>query len=268
MDRMAMSEMTTYRWSFEEDVQYYLDAGICGIGVWRQKLADFGEEKGAELLRESGLKVSSLLWAGGFTGSEGRTHRESINDAREAIRLAALLEAGCLILYTGSRGGHTQNHSRRLVRKAIEQLSPLASELKVELALEPMHAGCAGEWTFLTDLDATLKLIHAVDCPQLKLVFDSYHLMQVESVLNRLEEIVPHIAVVQLGDAQQPPCGEQNRCCLGKGVLPLRELVRGLVEVGYQGFFEVELLGEDMEFSNYEELLSESKHALEGLLVE
>ena len=93
MARISMNELTTYRWSFEEDVQQYAKAGFDAIAVWRHKLSDFGEEKGAELIAESGLKVSSLLWAGGFTGSDGRSHKESVEDAHDAIRLAANLGA-------------------------------------------------------------------------------------------------------------------------------------------------------------------------------
>lgn len=85
MPRLSMNEMTTYRWSFEEDVARYTAAGIGAIGVWRQKLSDFGEDKGVELLAESGLQVSNLLWAGGFTGSDGRSLRDSIDDALEAV---------------------------------------------------------------------------------------------------------------------------------------------------------------------------------------
>ena len=57
---LSMNEMTTYRWSFEEDVQHYSAAGIEAIGVWRQKLADYGEEKGIELLSETGRGNRSL----------------------------------------------------------------------------------------------------------------------------------------------------------------------------------------------------------------
>src|SRR5215470_16418267 len=109
MARLSMNEMTTYRWSFEEDVVNYRAAGIPAIGVWRQKLSDFGEEKGIELLADSGMTVSNLLWAGGFTGSDGHTFRESMDDASEAIRLAGQLKAGCLIVYSGARAGHTHN---------------------------------------------------------------------------------------------------------------------------------------------------------------
>lgn len=267
MERLAISEMTTYSWSFEEDVHRYAKAGITGIGVWRQKLSDYGDEKGAELLREHGLKVSSLQWAGGFTGSDGRTHKESIEDAREAVQLAASLQAGCLILYTGARGGHTHNHARRLVCAAIREISPLANELNVPLAIEPMHRGCAGEWTFLTDLDETLRLIDAVECPLLKLTFDCYHLAQDTTALSRLDEIVPHIALVQLGDAKGPPTGEQNRCCLGEGMIPLREIVAGLSDAGYDGFYEVELMGEEIEAADYHDLLTQSKQAWDELLI-
>ena len=95
MTRLAVSEMTTFRWSFEEDVQHYSEAGIEAIGIWRQKLSDFGEEKGIELLRDSGLKVSSLMWAGGFTGSDGRSYKESVADARDAIQVAAWEPSVC-----------------------------------------------------------------------------------------------------------------------------------------------------------------------------
>ncbi len=266
MARLSMNEMTTFRWSFEEDVQNYVAAGIDGIAVWRQKLSDFGEGKGAELLAESELAVSSLLWAGGFTGSDGRSHKESVEDAIDAVRLAADLKAGCLIVYTGSRSGHTHNHARRLFKSALKELSPVASERGVSLAVEPMHEGCAADWTFLTNLSETLDLMQAIDCPQLKLAFDAYHLGQDRTALDRIPEIAPLTAIVQLGDAKQPPNGEQNRCRLGDGDVPLQEIVTSLIEAGYGGFFDVELMGEDVENADYAELIQQSKQTFAELV--
>ncbi len=261
MDRLSISEMTTYRWSFEEDVQNYVAAGIHGIGVWRQKLSDFGEEKGIELLRESGLSVSSVLWAGGFTGSEGRTYKESIEDAKEALELAASLDAGCLVVYTGARSGHTHNHARRLIRGAISELAPLAAKRNVTLAVEPMHVGCAAEWTFLTEIDEALEFINSITDANLKLVFDTYHLGQSAGIVDRLADLVPHIGLVQLGDAKGPPSGEQNRCPLGDGNIRLRDIVVRLNESGYNGSYEVELMGEGVESSSYNDLIQKSQRA-------
>jgi sugar phosphate isomerase/epimerase len=254
-----MNEMTTYRWSFEKDVHQYSAAGITGISVWRQKLSDYGEEKGIELLQEVGLDVASVLWAGGFTGSDGRSYKESVADAREAIRVGAALDAGCLVLYSGPRGGHTVNHAKRLLRGALNDLLPIADEFGVTLAIEPMHAGCAAEWTFLTDLRDTEALIDEFATPSLKMAFDTYHFGYDTGVLERLPSLLPKLAIVHLGDAKVTPNGEQNRCRLGDGVLPLSTFVGALKHHGYEGYCDVELMGEEIENSDYSELLRHSK---------
>ncbi|MGE0758436.1 MAG: sugar phosphate isomerase/epimerase family protein [Pirellulaceae bacterium] len=264
MVRFCMNEMTTFRWSFEEDVQQYVSQGIRAISVWRPKLSDYGEDKGIELLQEAGLEVASLLWAGGFTGSDGRSYRECVTDAKEAIRVAAAMKADCLLLYSGPRGGHTINHARRLLRNALRDLLPLAEENEVTLALEPMHEGCAADWTFLTDVHETIGLINEFASPRLRLAFDTYHFGFNRCLVDRIAELVPAIAIVQLGDGRCAPQGEQSRCRLGEGVLPLQELVANLLQAGYRGYFDVELMGEEIENGDYRELLQHSKSTFEG----
>ena len=228
MAQLSMNETTTYRWSFEEDVVAYAAAGIPAIGVWRQKLSDFGLARAIELLSQHRLKVSHLFWAGGFTGSDGRSFRESLDDTAEALRTAAELHAQSLVICTGTRAGHTHNHARRLVKDALLELVPLATTLGVWLAVEPMHPGCAAHCTFLTNLDDTLAVLDAVAHPQVKLVLDTYHLCQDPAIVARIPQIVGRVALVQLGDARCPPSGEQNRCHLGTGTIPLPEIVGAL----------------------------------------
>ena len=264
MTKLAVSETTTYRWSFEEDVQKYAEAGIKGIGVWRQKLSDFGEDRGIELLRDTGLTVSSLHWAGGFTGSDGRTYQDSIVDARDAIQLASRLNAECLLVYSGAKAGHTHNHARRLFRSALREMLDEAGSVDLTLAVEPMHSACAGGWTFLTSLEETLTIIDEFSDERLKLAFDTYHFGHQESILDLLTEVAPRIALVQLGDAQRPPAGEQDRCLLGEGVLPLAAIVATVQNAGFRGHFEVELMGEDVEGLDYSDLLAQSKRAFDS----
>lgn len=266
MARVSMNELTTYRWSFEEDVLHYRSAGLRAMSVWRHKLSDFGEEKGAELLRDCGLKTASLLWAGGFTGNDGRNFEESVEDARDAMRVAALLDADNLLVYPGARAGHTRSHARRLLKLALTELVPMADEFGVTLALEPMHEGCATDWTFLTDLDETLEQLAGFNSPHVKLAFDTYHLGHCPRILQRIAELAPRTAIVQLGDARTAPKGEQNRCRLGEGKLPLREIVRAYEAAGYAGYYDVELMGEDIESSDYHELLRGSLDAVERLV--
>jgi sugar phosphate isomerase/epimerase len=266
MAELSISETTTFRWSFEEDVEQYRAAGIAAIGVWRHKLSDCGQARAIDLLGNGGLRVSHLFWAGGFTGSDGRSHRESIEDAAEAVRTAAALDCRTLVLYSGPRAGHTANHARRLLQAALKELIPLAAEMQVTLAFKPMHPGCAAEWTFLTSLDDTLDLLQTVASPQVKLALDTYHLGQQGDLPGRIAKIVPHIAIVQLGDARQPPNGEQNRCRLGEGVVPLPEIIAALKAGGYDGYYDVELLGEEVEAHDYRSLLEHAKQAFRALV--
>jgi len=264
MALFSMNELTTYRWSFEDDVQRYADAGIRSIGVWRQKLSDYGEVKGIELLDEMGLCVSNLMWAGGFTGSDGRSFNDALDDAYEAIRLTADLRAECLIVYSGGRGGHTTNHANRLLKDALKALAPVARDLDVTLALKPMDAGCASDWTFLTELSETMTLLDEFDSSVIQLAFDTYHLGLDPVAIELLSEIVPRIAIVQLGDARQRPTGEQNRCRLGEGAVPFAKILAKLTDGGYRGSYDVKLLGDDIESFDYDELLLHSKEKFES----
>ena len=266
LPRLSMSEVTTYRWSFEQDVRHYREAGYEAIGVWRQKLSDFGEEDGVDLLAESGLRVTNLLWAGGFTGSDGRGLDDAIDDGAQAIRLAGAMNAGCLIVYTGGRNNHTFRHAERLFRTAIDQLLNFAEAADVTLAIEPMHPACAAEWTFLTDLEATMALVESFASKHLKMVFDAYHFGHDHAVLANLKEIVPYTALVQLGDRLSAHNIDHDRCPLGQGVVPLSEIISQLLEAGYEGDFDVELVGQDIELSDYCNLLSTSRQAFAALL--
>jgi sugar phosphate isomerase/epimerase len=265
MVQLSINEVTTYRWSFEEDVERYVAAGIPAIGVWRPKLSDFGEEKGVELLVDSGLKVSNLLWAGGFTGSDGRSYRDSVEDASEAIRLAGALQADCLVVYSGSRAGHTHQHARRLLCDALEALLPLADQNGVTLAIEPMHAACATDWTFLTSLKDAIQIVDKFRHERIKIVYDTYHLGHEPEVLDRLPAAIPHIAIVHLGDGESPPGREQKRTRLGNGNIPLRHISTALLNAGYDGYFDVELIGEEIEAADYPKLLEHSKRAVSEL---
>ena len=265
MPRLSMNELTTYRWSLPDDVDAYLAAGYDAIGVWRQKIEDFGEEAAIDLLSQSGLAVSNLLWCGGFTGSDGRSYQESVDDALAAIRLAAALNAGCLVVYSGGRNGHTLRHARRLFSMALDELLPLAEAADVTLAIETMHPACAADWTYLTQLDEALQLVDETNSPSLKVVVDTYHSCEAIAKHPRLDSLIPHIAVVQLGDRHCPPDINHDRCRLGEGTLQIREAVQALMEAGYQGDFDIELLGEDIETRCYFRLLEESRETFDAL---
>lgn len=267
MNTVSINQLTTLRWSFAEDAQGYARRGFQGIGIYRPKLEDFGIDRAVELLEESDLSVTSLSWAGGFTGSDGRSIDEAVADGMAAVQEAAALGAETLILIAGGRNNHIRTHARRTVCDAVRRLAIIAEEFGVRLSLEPIHRGCGSEWSFVNDLRSTLDIIEMVASPQLGLVLDTYHLMD-DQIDEWLVDIAPHLDLVQLGDARHAPLGEMNRCLLGTGEVPLRPLVSRLRECGYDGPWEVELIGEDVEALSYDDLLDHTRRYLDDVLAE
>ncbi len=126
------------------------------------------------------------------------------------------------------------------------------------MALEPMHPACAGECTFLTSLADTLAFLDQLGSKQVMLSFDTYYLGSCEHSLDLIRSAANRTAVVHLADGH-PPDEEQHRTPLGRGTVPLRELVCALADGGYDGDFDVELFGDDISPDSYECLLRESK---------
>lgn len=253
-----MSQLTTLRWSLSDEVVQLKETGFEAIGLWRPKVVDFGEERAAELIRDAGLRVSSLSFAGGFTGSCGFSYLEAITDGCQAINLAQTVGADNLIVVSGAQNGHTDRHSRRLVVDGLRALGDHAGDSRLKISLLPMHRHFRSRWTFLNSLDAALELINQVAHPQIKLAFDVYHLMAEPQLVSRISEIVNQIGVVQISDADRSPQSDQDRLVPGHGTIPLKEIVHGFQSAGYNGYFDIQVWSGRVWKSNYAHLIEQS----------
>ena len=265
MPKLSINESTTRLWSFEQDVLAYQECGVDALGVQRQKVAEFGEERAIELLAETRLRVSNLVGGGGFTGAGGRGFRDSVQDALAGIELAAELRAGCFVLTSGPRWGHTTNHARRLVVDALKELAPAARERQVRLALEPTHRSYADRESFVSTLDDAIELIDGAGQAEVGVVLDTHHVGQEDRLIEKIEEHAGRIAIVQLGDWSDLGEGRGGRARLGEGTLPLKHIVRSLDAAGYDGFYDVEVSSDGISESEYPELLRQSRDAFEAL---
>ena len=235
--------------------------GIAGIGLWRPRVADFGEERTAELLADSNVRATSIAWAGGFTGSTGLSFNEAVEDSCEAIQLAAKCQANCVHIACGGRRGHTLNHARRLVVDALRRLGDYAGQHQVALALRPMPTAYARHWSFLTELDETLELLDHCQHPAVKLGLSTCQLLPQSGWLERLTEISDRLATVQLNDTpQQQHRVENDHCMIGTGQAPVKRIVAALKTAGFAGHFEVDLWSESLwKQTDYTETIQEAR---------
>ncbi len=266
MVHFAVNQRLTPRWSFEQDLAAWAQADVPGLGLLRAKVADLEVAQVKKLLDQHGRGVSSVSWIGGFTGSDGRRFRDSVADAQAALELAAQLGASCVVALSGSRGGHTHNHARRLFRDALQELAPAAEEHDLLLVVETVHPRLPQTHNFLASLDDALELLEKVGHPQVKLLLDLYHAAAEKDLAERLPELVPRIGLVQLADADEEPQEQEDRCLLGQGTLPLEQIVAALKQNGYQGPWEVELGGPRIESMDPLQVLQHTRAACLWLL--
>lgn len=259
--KLSLSQLTTMRWSLLEEVLQLKVLGFEGIGLWRPKVAEFGEDLAADVIREAGVSVSSLSFVGGFTGSNGFSYEDALADARDAIRDAELLGADNLIVVSGARNRHTIRHSRRLLTDALGELSEFAMLRGVRLSLLPMHNFFSPSWTYLHTLDETLELLGRVDHPSVGLAFDTYHLWREPHLLERIPELVPFTGLVQLSDSRRAPQTDSDRCFPGEGRIPLHEIVQAFRQTGFDGHFELQVWSDEAWSQPIDEVMQRCRDA-------
>jgi sugar phosphate isomerase/epimerase len=255
---VAISQLTTARWELSQEVACFAEHGFENISIWRSKLSDIGIRSAVTCLRDAGLRASSLQWAGGFTGSDGRSFAESVADATEAIEQAAELSAGILVVHSGCRGGHTRSHAVRLLGHALDHLTPIAAAAGVTLALKPLHPVAADGCSFLTSLEEAVRFVELRADPTIRVALDLWHFGDAPALGGLLPMLATATAVVQVADRVGVPAAGMDRLPVGHGSLPLESVIADLVELGYEGPVEFDPVGESVELLGYPGVVHES----------
>ncbi|MEL7496928.1 MAG: sugar phosphate isomerase/epimerase family protein [Planctomycetota bacterium] len=245
----SICQFSTSTWKLTEDIVRYKNYGIESIGVWRRKLEACGLEQAVDLLFDSKLNVSSLHWSGGFTGADS-TRDEAIEDTYDAIRLAARINAGTLLVHPGASNGHIFNHIHRVVRDSYEQTLTFAEDYGVSISIEPILDHPYSPWTIYQSLDQYLELLD--EFPNLGICLDLYHVGLFDEAFDRLAEYADRIKLVQLADRTMESLTRsqaftnrryQYRLPLGQGDIAIESWLERLQSFGYRGPYEVEIHG-------------------------
>src|SRR2546423_14796045 len=87
LERFSLNVATTKYWPLADAVAGCVEAGVANIGLWREETIAYGLDRAAALVRDAGLRVTSLC-RGGFFTADGWP-----DDNRRAIEEAAGLGA-------------------------------------------------------------------------------------------------------------------------------------------------------------------------------
>lgn len=231
--RISVSSICSIRQTLEQDLELWADLGIDHVGLIAPKLEAAGWEEGKKAILDADLRVSSMsAYRDEFVGS-----------------LPFTSAIGADLLYTVS-GGAGSTPWEEAAEKFCEAMDPVVDQMKaagVRLALEPTNP-------FRTDVSFVHCVRDAMDLARMSgmgVVVDFYSAWYERDLDRLVGDNIDLVALVQIGDYQLGTFDIPNRCAIGDGDVPVERLLAMVLDAGYEGPFDLEILGRRIEEDGY-----------------
>ncbi len=259
---ISVSAICTFDWSLEDDLAFYAGHGIANVGISLVKLARHGWVDGAARVRDAGLRVTNLIGLGPFH----LAHPEQWEQQRE--RLLHALEAGetvgaeCLVVTTGPAGPLSWEEAADALEEALGPVLAVASAKAIPFALEhtnPLRVDVGFVHTLRDVVDLARRLDIGV-CMEINACWAERGLG--ETIAAGMDRI----RLVQVSDYAIGTLTTPNRLVPGDGDIPLSRIAGQVLDAGYAGCFDLELIGPAIEAEGYAAAVPRAVDALAELL--
>jgi sugar phosphate isomerase/epimerase len=252
--RVSVSQITTLRSSFAEDVRDYAAAGLDGIGVWELKLAEGRDAEALEVLEASGLEsaaaipaIPSVLPLPLLGGLEDPAER--VDAFCHSLERLAPFKPSSVVCLTGSGLGRRPDEARAIAVDGLAQIAHEAERLGLRIGLEPYHRAGGEEWTLVSSIPEAVELIRdAGDSPALGIQFDSWHLWNTPTLYDDIAREIDRFAGVHIADYREPTRGWADRSLPGEGLADVPRILRALDAAGWDGLYDIEIFSDDGTF--------------------
>lgn len=264
LTRFSINQMTVKQLGLPELVSACVDLGVPGVGLWREPVQRYGVEAAAALVRDAGLRVTTLCRGGFLTATGAAERAAALADNRRAVDEAVALGTDTLVLVSGGlpAGSKDLHGARERIADALAELGPYAAERGVRLAIEPLHPMFAADRCVVSTLTQALDLAERFPADQVGVAVDTYHIWWDDRAPAQVARAGEggRICTFQLADWTTPlPAGVLNgRGRLGEGSVDLRGWRERVDGAGYTGPVEVELFNEELWARDGVELLRET----------
>lgn len=244
--RLSLNTMTTKTLTLRQAVQACAAAGLPAIGVWRDRVAEAGLDAADKLIRDHGLRVSSLCRGGFLTGvADGAA---ALDDNRRAIDEAATLGAPELVMVVGGVVDRDLPGARARVADRLAELVPYAAARDVRLALEPLHPMFCADRAVISTLRQALDLAAPYPAATVGVVVDTFHVWWDPDLAEQVAEAGAQgrISSYQVCDWLVPMAADPllSRGMMGDGVIDFGAVTALVDAAGYRGDIEVEIFNE------------------------
>lgn len=257
--RLSINQATIKYADLATALKVTAEAGVPGIGLWREPVNEVGLDVAAQMLADSGLRFTTHCRGGFFTLPAGPERLAALDDNRRAIEETATLAAAgaagstaVLVLVAGGlpEGSRDLIGARERVRDAIGELSADAAGAGVTLAIEPLHPMFGSDRCVVSTLGQALDIAADFEPAVVGAAVDTFHIWWDPQVLDQIARAgrEGRIATYQVCDWKTPLPADVllSRHYPGDGVIDFASLTRAVVATGYDRDIEVEIFNADI----------------------
>lgn len=231
--RVSVNSICSMRQTLEEDIALWGELGIDQVGLISPKLDAAGWDEGRRAVVDAGLRVTSMsCYKDGIAAS---------------IEFAASVGTDVLYVVTGGAGSAPWEEAAERFCHDLAPLVARGKEVGVRLALEPTNP-------LRTDVSFVHTVRDAIDLATMAdmgVVVDFYSAWYERGLDELVHKHIDAVALVQFCDYRLGTFDMPNRCALGDGDLPVERLFGLLLDAGYAGPFDLEILGPRIEEEGY-----------------
>lgn len=231
--RVSVNSICSMHQSLDEDLALWSELGVDHVGLITPKFDAAGWDAGRRAVLDAGLRVSSVS-----------CYRDGIADSLE---LTAALGSPVLYVPPGSAGSLPWEEAAETFCDEVAPLVARAKELGVRLAVEPTNP-------LRTDVSFVHSVRDAVDLARMAdidIVVDFFSAWYERGLDELVRKNIDLVALVQISDYKLGTFDMPNRCAIGDGDIPVERLMGMVLDTGYAGPFDLEILGPKIEAEGY-----------------
>jgi sugar phosphate isomerase/epimerase len=265
--RACVSAISTFSLSLDEDLAFWDRHGITTVGVSVAKLERFGWEEGTKLVADAagrGLRVANLIGLGPFHLADPARWPKQQERLLRSIEAAAAVGAGCMVFTTGPFAPLTWEEAADALDGALTPILREASSAGVPFAIEHTNS-----------LRVDVGFVHTLtDAFDLARRFDVGVCMELNACWAErgldatIRAGVDRLRLVQVSDFKVGTVASSQRLVPGDGDIPITRILRTVLDAGYAGVFDLELIGDAITAEGYNAAVPRAVDALGSILTE
>lgn len=236
---LAFNQMTSRDLPLATAARAARECGFSGFGVLPSTVAELGVGRVRAVLGHEDLRPTSVCAVTGLIGPDSASAAQRMAAAGRCLEYAAELQVPLIVVAGGPSRALTRRDAWKQAAAALDALLDKATCTGTTILVEPLHPVLVAE-SVVTSLADGLALIAGHEAAGL--VVDTWHVWWDSRLGKCLRDAGRRIGIVHLSDWADSSAADLDRVLPGEGVADLPAICADLLDAGFRGWWEVEVL--------------------------